>query len=116
MSFAGMLVQDVSLLHPGVMVDRYGASVPDWNNPTTTPLKAWISQRGRSEDTAAGRRAYIGDWVCYLFPEASPTAGDRIVWDGPTFEVDGPPLPAYVPRGGVPSLHHWELTIKLVEG
>lgn len=111
-----MLVQEVALLHPGTMVDRYGDTVPDWNNPTSTSYRAWVSQRARSEDQAGGRRAYIGDWVAFLPPAATPGAGDRIVWDNLTFEVNGPPLPAYVPRGGTRSLHHWEAALQLVVG
>lgn len=116
MSFAGMLVHIVSLIRPGAMVDRYGDTLPDWNNPTTTAAKAWISQRGASEDQTAGRNAYIGEWIAYLDDSVTPQAGDRLAWGSTTFEIDGPPLPAYRPTGGTADLHHWETNLKVIEG
>jgi hypothetical protein len=47
MSFAGMLVHDVTIIAPGAMVDRYGDTIANWNSPTTTATKAWIYQRRR---------------------------------------------------------------------
>jgi head-tail adaptor len=116
MSFASLLVDDVTLVRPATTVDRYGNTVKDWTNATSTDVKAWISQRNATEDPGTsgtgGRQGELSDWVVYLHSDVTITAGDRIMWEGDTFEVIGKPLPGKTPRGP----HHLEATVRLTTG
>ena len=118
MSFEGMLVQDVYVLRAGVMVDRYNDALPDWDNATSTPTKAWIYQRNSEEEHGQGRDAHLQEWRAYVRYDADVSAKDRIVWPirGLTFEVDGPPRASYRPTGSGPQLHHLECDLKHVAG
>ena len=116
MSFDTLLVDDVTVVRPGTTTDRYGNSQPDWATATSEAVKAWISQRNRTEDPGTsgtgGRQGELSDWVVYFQPDVDITAGDRVVYDGDTFDVIGKPLPGKTPRGP----HHLECTVRLVAG
>jgi hypothetical protein len=118
MSFEGMLVHDLEIIAPGAMVDRYGDTLNDWNNPTTANAKGWIYQRTSEEDHAGGRNAFIQNWRAFIEADATVSAGYRINWPlrGLLFEVDGPPRASYRPAGGVPDLHHYEVDLQHVAG
>lgn len=111
MSLAGLLVRDVTRLRAAEVTDPYGSTVKDWGNATSITGKGWLAQRSRSEDLV-NREAQISDWHLTVFPDFDVVGGDRVVVDGQTFEVDGPPWPAWTPRG----LHHRELSLTVVEG
>jgi head-tail adaptor len=117
MSFAGMLVHDVTIIAPGAMVDRYGDTIANWNSPTTTATKAWIYQRTSEEDIAGGRDAQIQNWRAFLPADVDVSAGNRISWPlrNLVFEVDGPPRASYRPATG-PDLHHLEVDLRHVAG
>lgn len=112
MSFAGLLFQDVTVLTAGTATNRYGDAEKSWGSATSQTVKGWVARRGGSEDRDGGREAEIADWVLYLHPEVTVDGRARVVWGGLTFEVDGPPVPAYTPRG----LHHFELDLRRVDG
>lgn len=110
MSFAGLLDHDVDILTPTTTADRYGGTTKTgW---TETTVKGWVSQRGGSESTDL-REAQVGTWVLFLHPDATIDGIDRVRWEGITFEVDGPPNPAYRPGSG---LHHYEVPLRVVDG
>lgn len=111
MTFSGLLVHDVTILTPGTQADRYGGTDKRWDNAEEATVKGWVAQQSRSEVTD-GREAQVSGWVLYLDPDATVTGKDRIVWEGITFEVDGPPNPAWTPRG----LHHYEVPLRAVTG
>jgi hypothetical protein len=110
-SLASLLVHTVTILRAGTTTDRYGNTEPDWDAATSETAKAWLSQQSRTEDVD-GRDALIQVWVAFLPPDVSVSGHDRLVWSGITFDVDGPLLPAWTPRG----LHHYEATLRVVEG
>lgn len=112
MSFSSLLVQSVTILRAGVIVDRYGSSIPDWDNPSEASSRAWIAHRESTEDNDEGRNGRSSDWVAFLPPDATVDALDRVQWNGYTFEVVGLPKPAWSPRG----LHHYEVDLRLVQG
>lgn len=116
MSFRGMLVHDVEIVRPGAIVDRYGDTLADWNNPTTTPTKAWFVHRVTDEEKGQGRDAQLSDWIVYLPPEVTPLGKDRIVGADHTFEIKGHPKPKYRPNGATAELHHWEVDLTIVDG
>lgn len=111
MTIDGLLVHDVSLLRAGSTTSRYGDETKDWATATRTTTKGWISQQARSEDRD-NREAQISGWVLFVGPQEDVTGLDRVEWNDLTFEVDGPPLPAYRPQG----LHHYELALRRVTG
>jgi hypothetical protein len=109
----------VDILTPGQTTDRYGNTVDDWTTATRAEVRAWVQQQTGSELTDL-RSAQIGQWVLLCNPRTTDGAvlavpgNARIQWTGYgiTFEVDGPPGPAYEPS----ELHHYEVRLKVVEG
>lgn len=112
MSFAGLLVHDITIVTPGVRTDRLGDSVNDWALATRATSPGRMTQRSQSE-VLANREAQLSDWVLYLPADAAITGHERIEWNGETFEVAGPPKPAYA-RADV--AHHLEVSLNRVEG
>lgn len=112
MSLASLLVHDVTLLRAGTTTDRYGADAKDWDTATETDTQGWVTQTSGVEDRTDGREAQVGSWTLYLAAGEDLLGGDRVVWGTYTFEVDGPPLQAWTPRGE----HHVEARLRLVEG
>lgn len=111
MSFRRLLVHDVTVVNPRIGADRYGNEIKDWYAASRTATKAWVAQRSATEDRD-GREALVTDWMVVLPPEVDVSGLSRLEWDGRTFELDGEPRPAYTRRG----LHHWEATVRIVEG
>lgn len=105
------MVHDVVVVHPAQEVDRYGNVVAVFGPGSRVSTKGWVSQRSRSE-VLNGREAQIQGWVCFLPAGTVVSGSDRVEWSGLVFEVDGPPLPAWSPRG----LHHTEVQLRSVEG
>jgi hypothetical protein len=106
------MVHTVSIVHPGTSTDRYGNVTKDWTTATRTTVKGWIARQSGLEDRTAGREAEVSTWYGYL-PAGTPIAGgDRLDWEGVTFEVDGPPYTAWSPRGP----HHTEIALRIVTG
>jgi hypothetical protein len=111
MSLAGLLVHDVTILRATTTTDRYGNLTVTWSTPTETAVKGWISQRSRSEENTQ-RDAQISDWVLFVPADTDIVGGDRVTWNGVTYEVDGPPWRAWTPRGE----HHVEASLRVVSG
>ena len=107
----------VDVEHPGSKTDRYGNTVVDWSTSTHAEVAAWLQQNTGAEDTDQ-RSAQIGEWLMLCNPvdsSGSPLTvrgSARVHWDGLTFEVIGPPGPAYTPT----EFHHYEIRLKSVEG
>ena len=112
MSLRGLLVHDVIILRPALGTSRYGDARKDWVTSTEIETSGWVARRSESEDRSEGREAQVSEWVLYLDADADIQAGDRVVWESTTFEVDGPPNHAHTPRGE----HHVEADLRLVEG
>jgi hypothetical protein len=110
-TFSTLLVHDVTIVTPGTTTNGYGDTVKDWDAATETTAKGWVSQRSASEDLDH-RNAEVSTWVLFVDPDVAVTADDRVEWEGLTFEVDGPVLPAHTPRGR----HHLEVPLRLVDG
>lgn len=115
----GMLPHLVDVTHPGTTTDRYDNEVDDWSPGAAThaEVAAWLQQSSGDEDNDQ-RSAQIAEWVLICNPE--DTAGnalivhgqDRVTWQALTFEVIGPPGPAYTPD----ELHHYEIRLRYVKG
>jgi hypothetical protein len=109
----------VDVEHPGIRTDRYDNPVANWSPGATThaDVEAWLQQNTGGEDTDQ-RDAQIGEWLMICNPvdrtgqPLTVHGQDRVHWQGLTFEVIGPPGPAYTPV----ELHHYEIRLKSVEG
>lgn len=112
MSLANLLVHDVTIRRPGTTTDRYGANVKDWSAATDTDVDGWLAQTSAAEVNDLGREGERSDWTLYVPAGTDIEAGDRVIWGGTTFEVDGPPNRAWTPRGE----HHVEARLKVVVG
>lgn len=115
----GLLPHLVDIVHAGTRTDRYGNEVADWS-PTAVSrqrAQAWMQQNTAAEETDQ-RNAQIGEWLMIANPvdvDGDPLAisgASRVEWDGITFEVVGPPGPAWEPS----ALHHYEIRLRTVEG
>ncbi|MEU0675476.1 hypothetical protein ABZ330_21795 [Streptomyces sp. NPDC006172] len=112
-----MLPHLVDVEHPGSTTDRYGNSVADWSASTHAEVAAWMQQNTGAED-ADQREALIGEWLMICNPVAvdgtplTVHGSARVHWGELTFEVIGPPGPAYTPD----EVHHYEIRLKTVEG
>lgn len=111
MTFAGLLVHDVTILDPASEANRYGGTEKNWAAATSSTVKGWVSQSSRSE-VIGDREAQVSSWSLFLHPDATITGKARVIWEGITFEVDGPPNPAWTPRG----VHHYEVPLRVVDG
>lgn len=111
MTLTSLLVHDVTVLTATATTTRYGDTGKDWTDPLQTTVKGWVSQRTQTEDHDQ-REAQVSDWVLFLHPDESLTGLERVVWEGITFEVEGPANPAWTPRG----LHHYEVPLRVVTG
>lgn len=101
----------VTILRPATSTDRYGNVIPDWTGATSTAVDAWISQRASTE-AEAGRDTVATTLGMFVDADVDIEAGDRVVVDGETWEVDGRPLRARTPRG----VHHLEVGLRTVTG
>lgn len=111
MTLTSLLVHDVTILTAPTTTNRYNDAEKDWDNATSAAVKGWVSQRTQLEDHDQ-REAQVSDWILYVDSGVTITGANRVQWSGITFEVDGPPNPAWTPRGE----HHLEVPLRVVTG
>lgn len=108
MSFAALLVRDVTILHSTTTIDEYGDPVHTWAGTAVTP--GWLSQLTALEQRNSS--AEVTTWHLSLPAGTAIEAQDRVTVDGIVYELTGPPNRAWTPRGE----HHTECELRLVEG
>lgn len=92
--------QTITVIRPGEKEVR-GSKVPDWDQPIKTfDLEGCSIQPGATSLSLDGRVLGIADgWTAYVPEGADVLAGDHIVFDGETYEINGEPRkwtgPAY---------------------
>lgn len=108
-----LLTRDVELITPTVTVDRYGNEVLDWDHPTITRTRGWLSPTEAEEDTRDRDQRRI-DAKLFLRADITVDASARVRIDDtdPVFEVVGPPLAFHHPRGP----HHLEIGLTAITG
>lgn len=90
-------------------IDAYGATVPDtWDELDFT---AYVQQNNRSEVRGKGRDAETSDWLLVTNDDVL-RGSDRVRVGDLVFQVEGRPWPVYGPS----TVHHYEATLRLVEG
>ena len=83
--------QTVAIIHPGVKASR-GSDIPDWDNATTTQVSGCSVQPASTSLTQDGRVQGILDGAtAYLPPGTDVREGDRVIFEGLTYTVDGTP-------------------------
>lgn len=89
--------------------DSYGNVVPGFDAPVDISGRLEIDT-GSEEDTDRESAVHKATWYCQ--PTVDIHHLDRLVIDGNTWQVDGPPSVARSPRGA----HHLEVRLRWVEG
>ena len=98
--------KDTVTVKRAALVDSRGTKVLDWSNPTTKTVKGCSVQPSTSTRDFDGRTLQVSEeWVLYAPPGSDIEAGDRIEWNGLTFEINGSPMPWQSPTGRVS--HVW---------
>lgn len=99
-------------------LDSFGNQTWDYGvTATRRDIAGWIQQDQRSEGFIAGRDPLEEHWLL-MTSDVALTGRDRVYWGtcptGPTtFEVEGPPEPAFRPGTG---FHHTEATMRILTG
>lgn len=85
--------QEITRVRPGTKSER-GSAVPDWSTDkvNTLTIKGCSVQPAATSLSMDGRVLGINEqWTAYL-PEGSDViAGDHIIFDGKTYEINGDP-------------------------
>jgi hypothetical protein len=105
-----LLRQSVAITTP-----TQDGAVDEFGDPTDSTSSAtflgYLYQRVRGEDTS-GRVIQSEELGLVLVPEARDAinGNSRVTVDGVTYELDGPPWPAFNPRTG--EVEHVEATLR----
>lgn len=92
--------QSITRVRPGTKTSR-GSTVPDWDNPTSSATISGCSVQPASTSLSEdGRVLGITDGLTVYLPNGSDVlAGDHIVYDGETYEINGEPRVWASPTG-----------------
>jgi len=83
--------QTVTRIRPGVKRQR-GSDVPDWNNTEQLVVAGCSVQPAGTSLSQDGRVLGVSDgYTVYMPPDTDVQAGDRIVYDGDTYTINGRP-------------------------
>ena len=81
--------QTITRIRPGTKTER-GSTVFDWANATEKTISGCSVQPGSTSLNEDGRVLGISDgYTAYLPPNADVQAGDRIRYNGETYEIRG---------------------------
>jgi hypothetical protein len=111
-----LMIHDLVRVRPAATSDDYGTNYDYGTAAARAGFRGWLQQDRRAELFTDARDTLDQSWLLvtnYLDIDGN----DRIEWPvGPfglaTFRIDGPPEPAYTPRG----YDHVEATLRIVEG
>lgn len=88
------------------LVERRGSTVRDWDNASSHCVSGCSVQPASTASNKDGRAEQVTDRYELLAPPCSDVeAGDRIVFGGRVFEIDGAPYEWKSPTGRVAHLH-----------
>lgn len=92
--------QSVTRIRPGSKTSR-GSTIPDWDNPESTLVISGCSvQPAATTLSEDGRVLGITDGLTAYLPNGSDVqAGDHIVYDSETYEINGVPRIWVSPTG-----------------
>ncbi len=103
----------ITRIRPGVMESR-GSSVPDWNNASSLDIAGCSVQPASTDSVLDGRVNGVAESLIVYVPDnADVLAGDRIVYEGNTYIIDGEPKIWQSPTGRV---SHMQLQVERWHG
>lgn len=104
--------QSITRIRPGVKTSR-GSTIPDWDNVDSLVIGGCSVQPGTTDLSQEGRVLGILDGLtCYLPEDADIKEGDRVVYDGETYTIDGSPRK----WPGAFNLGHTQITLRRWSG
>lgn len=104
--------QTVTRIRPATKTVR-GSVVPDWENAKSKEINGVSMQPASTSLSTDGRVLGISDrYTLFAPPIADIKAGDRIVFDGKTYEIDGDVRI----QPSVLNLDHIEITLRRYNG
>ena len=110
---ASWVRETVTRIRPGTKTLR-GSAVPDWENAEEIEIPGCSVQPAATSLSQDGRVLGITEsWTLYAPPDADIRAGDRIVFDGDTFAINGIPKRW---RSATGSLDHIQAELKRWQG
>lgn len=81
----------ITVIRPGTTTSR-GSTVPDWLNTLTHDISGCSVQPATTSLSQDGRVLGVSEGLTiYMPPDADIQAGDRITWQGDTYQVMGEP-------------------------
>ncbi len=102
----------VTRLRPSTTTSR-GSTILDWSHPKRMDIQGCSMQPASTSLTTDGRVLGISDlYTLFAPPNADITAGDRIVYRGNTYEIDGDVR--VQPAAG--RLEHIQITLRRYHG
>ena len=82
------------------IITQRGSEIPDWTNTDQLTITGCSMQPASTSLTQDGRIQGITDgYTCYLPPGADVIAGDRILYNGKTYTINGEPRAWTSPTG-----------------
>lgn len=83
--------QTITRIRPGVKTSR-GSPIPDWDNADELTITGCSMQPAATDLTQDKRVLGVLDgYTCYAPVNADIKAGDRIVFEGKVYSIDGEP-------------------------
>lgn len=84
--------QTITVARAKTTTTSRGSEVPDWTNTDKTTVTGCSIQPASTSLSQDGRILGIADgWTAYVPEGTDVKAGDRIEFDGQTFEINGEP-------------------------
>lgn len=91
----------ITILRPATTTSR-GSTISDWTRATSTNVGGCSVQPASTSLSQDGRVLGIADgWTAYIPPGTDVKAGDRIVYNGETYTINGEPRAWTSPTGRV---------------
>lgn len=112
MTFAALLTQQVEVLSAAVVTTRSGDTEHDWKHPTVVTATKGFLQRRNSDDEELRRDRKWQRAKLYLLDKTPVLSTSRVRVQGEVWEVIGPPIKVFSPRGE----HHIQCWVERVEG
>ena len=83
--------QTVTRVRPKTKESR-GSTIPDWDNVDSLEIPGCSMQPSSTSLSMDGRILGISDgYTCYMPADADVKAGDHILFNGKTYEINGDP-------------------------
>ena len=84
--------QTIDVVRPKTTTTSRGSTVPDWSDTKKTTVTGCSVQPASTSLSQDGRVLGVNDgWTAYVPEGTDAKAGDRIEFDGQTFEINGAP-------------------------